>query len=518
MKQRRAHRHAGRPASKAAADKAGTSDTWGSRAKALLQSVMDSRHVFHSMETEIRAAIAHDLGRLPQVRQLIMDHVPNLHNVQVHVVEKVHALPDRVREQVASLPDVHQFVRDHLEHVPEWRSHIEAHAPAFLQNAHMPDLHVRDFVAGLLKLRELPSMVAAKLHSIPSVSATVARILAAEEEIEHVVRETMAWHPGTPAMEDIYALVKSNLHNLPDLQHLLHEKYTEWRPSLRSFHVLPDWMRDNEHVLTGYRPELVSFRRCFNSLFYVHNETGNIYSHLIGALLFVVLSVYAAGWALCDRPFMDQVTFTGFCICGVLCLLCSAVFHCTYCHSREMCGVVSRLDYAGITLLIFGSVASFVYFLLYCHPYMATAYVLATIYFATRCLVAVFSDTTKAERVKLFVSFAVVGILPALHYYAVYGPRVLFLTADLTSILLLSCPLYLVGSLVYVTKFPECIFPGRFDIWLHSHQLWHLFVVAAACAHFVGVHNMLDHRTQHHCAAEEGHLPLGNSYFFWWWQ
>ncbi len=34
--------------------------------------------------------------------------------------------------------------------------------------------------------------------------------------------------------------------------------------------------------------------------------------------------------------------------------------------------------------------------------------------------------------------------------------------------LLLSCPLYLTGALVYVAKFPECIFPGRFDIWVRA--------------------------------------------------
>ena len=46
---------------------------------------------------------------------------------------QVSALPESVREHLASLPDVHDMVLGHLEHVPEWRAHIELHAPTFLQ-------------------------------------------------------------------------------------------------------------------------------------------------------------------------------------------------------------------------------------------------------------------------------------------------------------------------------------------------------------------------------------------------
>ena len=48
---------------------------------------------------------------------------------------------------------------------------------------------------------------------------------------------------------------------------------------------LPSWLQYNPFVLTGHRPELHSVRRVLQSLFYIHNETGNIYSHGLGALV-----------------------------------------------------------------------------------------------------------------------------------------------------------------------------------------------------------------------------------------
>jgi adiponectin receptor len=38
---------------------------------------------------------------------------------------------------------------------------------------------------------------------------------------------------------------------------------------------------------------------------------------------------------------------------------------------------------------------------------------------------------------------------------------------------------YVLGAVVYCTRFPESLFPGKFDYIGHSHQLWHLLVVSA---------------------------------------
>jgi len=38
-----------------------------------------------------------------------------------------------------------------------------------------------------------------------------------------------------------------------------------------------------------------------------------------------------------------------------------------------------------------------------------------------------------------------------------------------------------------IARIPERLAPGLFDIWFQSHQLFHVFVVAAACVHYYGI-------------------------------
>nr|ABN04724.1 At4g38290 [Arabidopsis thaliana] len=44
--------------------------------------------------------------------------------------------------------------------------------------------------------------------------------------------------------------------------------------------------------------------------------------------------------------------------------------------------------------------------------------------------------------------------------------------------------IYLTGALVYATRIPERWMPGKFDIAGHSHQLFHVLVVAGAFTHY----------------------------------
>ena len=50
---------------------------------------------------------------------------------------------------------------------------------------------------------------------------------------------------------------------------------------LYAFHESPLYQQDNHYILSGYRGELNSFKRCFDSLWYVHNETGSHMSVLV---------------------------------------------------------------------------------------------------------------------------------------------------------------------------------------------------------------------------------------------
>ena len=49
-----------------------------------------------------------------------------------------------------------------------------------------------------------------------------------------------------------------------------------------SHHELPAWLKDNEYLHHGHRPELPSFQACLDSCFRLHSETVNIWTHFVG--------------------------------------------------------------------------------------------------------------------------------------------------------------------------------------------------------------------------------------------
>ena len=66
-------------------------------------------------------------------------------------------------------------------------------------------------------------------------------------------------------------------------------------PLLLKWNDLPSWQQDNHYILGHYRPASNSYLGSFQSLFYLHNESVNIHTHLLGAFLFFFMSfsIYA---------------------------------------------------------------------------------------------------------------------------------------------------------------------------------------------------------------------------------
>jgi adiponectin receptor len=52
---------------------------------------------------------------------------------------------------------------------------------------------------------------------------------------------------------------------------------------------------------------------------------------------------------------------------------------------------------------------------------------------------------------------------------------------------------------MFAFRFPEAWFPGRCDIWFHSHQWMHICVVAAAFIHWMGLVELLKIRLHTPC-------------------
>eukprot|EP00826_Nyctotherus_ovalis_P013034 TRINITY_DN1348_c0_g1_i14.p2 TRINITY_DN1348_c0_g1~~TRINITY_DN1348_c0_g1_i14.p2 ORF type:complete len:134 (-),score=41.30 TRINITY_DN1348_c0_g1_i14:1058-1459(-) len=67
-----------------------------------------------------------------------------------------------------------------------------------------------------------------------------------------------------------------------------------------------NFSRDNEYIKRGYRINFNTARRIFKSLFMIHNESMNIWSHLAGVVLFIIFIAYIA---ICITPKISPLEF-----------------------------------------------------------------------------------------------------------------------------------------------------------------------------------------------------------------
>jgi hypothetical protein len=113
----------------------------------------------------------------------------------------------------------------------------------------------------------------------------------------------------------------------------------------------------------GYR-DTKSFRDTFFTLFSFHNETMNIWSHLIGFFCVLVAGYHVAAEMMStkDLHIFEMIAFETFIVCAALCLLLSAVYHWFGCISEAYHNCLLRVDITGVGLLVAGSYFPAVYY------------------------------------------------------------------------------------------------------------------------------------------------------------
>lgn len=140
--------------------------------------------------------------------------------------------------------------------------------------------------------------------------------------------------------------------------------------TLLHIHEVPVWMHDNEYLLSGYRPVSSSLKASFQSAFGWHNQTININSHLIGALIFLlVLPVHFYKHVLQplndESAAIDALLFLTYFIGVAICFGCSAAYHSI--HNHALCKFGCQLDYVGIVALMWGAALPSIYHAFPCH-------------------------------------------------------------------------------------------------------------------------------------------------------
>lgn len=134
---------------------------------------------------------------------------------------------------------------------------------------------------------------------------------------------------------------------------------------------LEPWQQDNHFLIRAYRPATASYVKSIASLKYLHNQSINIWSHLLGTVAFmtaafVLYQVFAPRYSTAN--WTDLFVFGCFFLGAVVCLLLSTCFHTFGNHSEEILHHGLLMDLVGIIFLITGSFVPGVYYGFYCEP------------------------------------------------------------------------------------------------------------------------------------------------------
>ena len=154
-------------------------------------------------------------------------------------------------------------------------------------------------------------------------------------------------------------------------------KRPETKRRLLARHEVPLWCSHNLFLLTGYRPTSESVQQCVESLGYVHNETVNIYSHLVPAVITFTRAAFFHLYLRAHYPntlWTDQLAFYLHLGVSTFCLTVSTIYHISLSHSQFWSEFWGRLDYVAIILQLAGSGMSGTHFGFYCEPALRRFY------------------------------------------------------------------------------------------------------------------------------------------------
>ena len=317
-----------------------------------------------------------------------------------------------------------------------------------------------------------------------------------------------------------------------------------WTPQLLEFQDLPQWRvrSANPHIVRGYRPATGSYKECFRSWFYLHNEWFNIHSHFWPAMLVPVVCILTLQNAY-DRgsPALDVMMCLPFYIGAFSCLLFSTLFH----TMTDCCGAADKFwtkcDYLGITILTYTSMFPTFHFMFYCEPQKRNLFLGLITGFSVMTgavvMLEFFAETKwQSLRVGLFVVLGLFSVAPvtifivdqtawyihlddlqdmasAIHNgfdtaeFGALGARTdiagqpvepgMLPIADevfwnYCGYMALMAFSYLFGALLYGLNCPERFVHGRFDFFGHSHGIFHVFVVGGVIFTHLAFMQLLD--------------------------
>ncbi|GAM88240.1 hypothetical protein ANO11243_062730 [Dothideomycetidae sp. 11243] len=305
-------------------------------------------------------------------------------------------------------------------------------------------------------------------------------------------------HSGTVTTElDIASGGSSSPLNKPGLS-------LYW-PLIGTKDKIPGWLRNNDYIVTGHPMPTYSYRKSFRLWRCLHMETLNIWTHLVGTAGFVAAAMslhhFGFGQAHVAMTTGDRFAFGLSMTAAAVCFGLSTTFHTLRSHSYNVHHLWGKMDILGICVLALGNGSSATYYAFYCDAVLRRVYWGLNVGAALAAAYTLFDSGGGGSKMRMlrggvFSLLAVSAMLPNLHSAGLLGWTQACEQIGLQWYLAEGLAL-LVGVALFVGRLPERLSPGRFDVWGHSHQLFHIAAVVGAACHVVAISAGLRYRHQY---------------------
>ena len=266
---------------------------------------------------------------------------------------------------------------------------------------------------------------------------------------------------------------------------------------------LPEWHYRCEFKHKGYRSPNSTVSNYLFSLFTLHNETVDIWTHLIGATchFFAIFLLFTGSYPF-ETMHLGSVSITDACIMitslignSFIMFTCSWLAHLSYPYSERWHGIIWRMDQFGVVSSLCGASLGWGYYALMCSPMLQKLYVIFTLLLVVGTLgimvikyPAVTNNNGHPKGGKAYIPLVVVGILGWGSAFAL--PWITNVPDTLNKgirIIEKSGCCVFVGFVFYVSKVPERWFPGYFDYVFSSHNIWHVALIVACTVYATGL-------------------------------
>lgn len=222
---------------------------------------------------------------------------------------------------------------------------------------------------------------------------------------------------------------------------------------------IQEWQQDNHYIHGGYRPASNSYWKSAASLGYIHNESVNIWSHLMGSIAFAVGSGFCYSVVRPRYPYATQddfLVFSCFFVGAVTCMGMSATYHAIANHSRAVSRFGNQLDYVSIVFLIIGSFIPSIHYGFACDPDLITLYWTMITTIGAGCAVVSMSPKFASPqwrpfRASMFAAMGLSAVFPVFHGLKLYGVQRM---VDLIGLpwLVFQGTLYVAGAAIYAVS------------------------------------------------------------------